>query len=133
MPWKPVATLLVGITAAARADIIFVGPEDISGFGFGNNPRALTIQSHGPGSNSESGCIAPNGSGGLINRSAACAPSDGVTRGDEQNPIGFPKQAAPSLTSLGITSASQIGILFDAVQPRNANNNVVTPSELQAA
>lgn len=38
--------------------------------------------------------------------------------GDELSPIGFPKQAAPTLLSLGITDASQIGILFDAVQPQ---------------
>jgi hypothetical protein len=50
--------------------------------------------------------------------------------GDEANPIGFPKQAAPSLNSLGITNASQIGILFDAVQPQNTGNNTVTINDL---
>ena len=39
--------------------------------------------------------------------------------GDEQNPIKFPKQAAPTVSSLGITSGNQIGILFDAIQPQN--------------
>jgi hypothetical protein len=70
------------------------------------------------------------GSGGLIAGSGACAPLDGVVGGDEQNPIGFPKQAAPTLSSLGITNANQIGILFDAVQPQNGNNSVVTINDL---
>lgn len=126
--------ILAGITMLApsptSADVVFAGAKDISGFGFGNYPRALTIQSHGPSNNSESGCIAPNGSGGLTAGASACAPSDGVVGGDEQNPIKFPKQAAPTLSSLGITSGSQVGILFDAVQPQNSNNNVVTIDDL---
>ncbi len=115
------------LSSVALADsIVFSGPLVITGNGFGNNPRALTIQSHGPANNSESGCIAP----GLVSGSSACAPGNGVTGGDEASPIGFPKQAAPSLSSLGITSGSQIGILFDAVQPQNSNNNVVNINDL---
>jgi|SRR5579864_2481083 len=125
------ALALAALTSsAALADLILIGPEVIGGAGFGNLPRALTIQSHGPSQNSESGCIAPDGSGGLIAGGGACAPLDGDIGGDEQNPINFPKQAAPSLSSLGITNANQIGILFDAVQPQNANNNVVTINDL---
>ncbi len=115
------------LSSAAWADsIILAGPVAISGFGFGNNPRALTIQSHGPRNNSEQGCIAP----GLISGSGACAPADGLVGGDEASPLGFPKQAAPTLSSLGINSGSQIGILFDAVQPQNSNNNLVTIDDL---
>jgi PEP-CTERM motif len=98
----------------------------LSGNGFGANTTALTIQSHGPASNSESGCIAP----GLIGGGSACAPGDGVVGGSESSPIGFPKQAAPSLSSLGITSGSQIGILFDGVQPQSGNNNVLNINDL---
>jgi hypothetical protein len=114
----------------ALANLILVGPEVIGGSGFGALPRVLTIQSHGPSQNSESGCIAPDGSGGLIAGGGACAALDGVVGGNEQNPIGFPKQSAPSLSSLGITSGNQVGILFDGVQPQNANNNVVTINDL---
>jgi hypothetical protein len=123
---------VAGVVASrpAMADLILVGPEVVSGSGFGALPRALTIQSHGPNQNSESGCIAPDGGGGLIAGSGACAPLDGVTGGNEQNPIGFPKQAAPTLSALGITNANQIGILFDAVQPQNGNNSVVTINDL---
>jgi hypothetical protein len=34
------------------------------------------------------------------------------------------------LSSLGITNASQIGILFDAIQPQNASNITVTINDL---
>ncbi|GAC1414915.1 MAG: hypothetical protein NVSMB62_01510 [Acidobacteriaceae bacterium] len=109
------------MSSAAWADsIVLFGPFDVSGNGFGNNPRALTIQSHGPKQTTESGCIAP----GLIGGSSACAPGDGVTGGDESSPLKFPKQAAPTLSSLGITNGNQIGILFDAVQPQNGNSKV---------
>ncbi len=131
---KPIFVALIGLMAVASlpvyADLIFVGEVTLTGSGFGALPRALTIQSHGPGQNVESGCIAPNGSGGLIAGNGACAPLDGDLGGDEQNPIGFPKQSAPTLSSLGITNAHKIGILFDAVQPQNANNNVVTINDL---
>ena len=115
------------LSSAAWADsIVLAGPVALSGFGFGNDPRALTIQSHGPRNNSEQGCIAP----GLTSGSSACAPADGLVGGNESSPLGFPKQAAPTLSSLGITNGSQIGILFDAVQPQNSNNNMVTINDL---
>ena len=130
---KRVAVVLLGMGllgtagSVARADsIVFSGPMVVTGFGFGNDPRVLTIQSHGPSSNSESGCIAP----GLIAGAAACAPADGLQGGNEESPTGFPKQGAPTLASLGITNGNQIGILFDAVQPQSSNNNVVTINDL---
>ncbi|HET7085484.1 MAG TPA: hypothetical protein VFI23_11985 [Rhizomicrobium sp.] len=106
----------------ASANLIFAGQVVVGGSGFGNLPRALTIQSHGPGTNTESGCIAP---GPVVGGCVA-----GSIGGDETSPIGFPKQSAPTLSSLGITSASQIGILFDAVQPQHANNATVTINDL---
>ena len=121
------AFALTLISSAAWADsIVLSGPVSLSGNGFGANTTALTIQSHGPGSNSESGCIAP----GLVAGSGACASGNGAVGGSEASPIGFPKQAAPSLSSLGITSGNQIGILFDGVQPQSGNNNVVDINDL---
>jgi len=100
--------------------IIFAGQDNIKGAGFGHMPRALTIQSSGgPHNTTESGCIAP----GLIAGNSACANTSKDVGGDEQNPIKFPKQAAPTVKSLGITSGSQIGILFDAIQPQGSKKN----------
>ena len=118
------------VAPPAHASIILVGPLSLTGNGFGADPRALTVQSHGPGQTTESGCIAPDGGGGLITGSSACASGVRNVGGDEAPPAGFPKQAAPTLSSLGITNGSQIGILFDAVQPQNANNDVVTINDL---
>lgn len=119
---------LAFLSSAAFADsIVLVGPLVVKGFGFGADPRSLTIQSHGPGNNSEQGCIAP----GLIEGASACANSvDGLVGGDEAPPLGFPKQAAPSLSSLGITNGDQIGILFDADQPQDDTDATVTINDL---
>jgi len=124
------AAALALLAQPAHASIIFDGALNISGFGFGNNPRALTVQSHSPSQTMESGCIAPSGGGGLAKGSGACANTAKDVGGDEAPPLGFPKQAAPSLSSLGITSGSQVGILFDAIQPQNANNPIVTINDL---
>jgi len=129
LAWIVVLVLSFGLSTAF-ADIILVGPEERTGSGFGNLPRALTLQSHGPSSNTESGCIAPDGSGGLIQGHSACSPLSPNVGGDEAPPLGFPKQAAPSLLDLNITSANQIGILFDAVQPQNPPNDIVTINDL---
>lgn len=47
--------------------------------------------------------------------------------GDEPNPHGFPKHSAPTLGSLGITSASQLVIVFDATEPAG---NLITVDQL---
>ena len=126
--WTLAVSLGIGVSTAS-ASLILVGPEEQKGSGFGNLPRALTVQSHGPSVNVESGCIAPDGSGGFIAGSSACGSAANVG-GDEAPPIDFPKQDAPSLTGLGITDASQIGILFDAVQPQNPPNQIVNIDNL---
>ena len=111
------AVAAIMIAPAAWADsLTLAGTVSVSGNGFGSMSRALSIQSHGSAT-VESGCIAPSG-GGLISGATACAVGDGVVGGNEAPPIGFPKQAAPTLSSLSITNGNQIGIMFDAVQPQ---------------
>ncbi len=120
---------LAFLSSAAWADsIVLSGPVVVKGFGFGADPRDLTIQSHGPKNNSEQGCIAPGSP--LGEGSGACAPADGLVGGDEASPDKSPKQGAPSLTSLGITDGSQIGILFDADQPQDDSDATVTINDL---
>ena len=132
----PVMSAVLGLATAAAtirpalADIIFEGTDVVGGAGFGALPRALTIQSHGPGETVESGCIAPDGVGGLIEGNSACANTALDVGGNEAPPLGFPKQSAPTLSSLGITQGSQVGILFDAIQPQNTGNKVVTVEDL---
>jgi hypothetical protein len=48
---------------------------------------------------------------------SACDSGMGNVGGNEPDPHGFPKFNTPTLSSLSITDASQIGIIFDATQP----------------
>ena len=113
---------VVGTCPAWADGLNLVGMVSTSGNGFGGNGRSLTIDSN---KMIESGCIAP----GLTAGPSACYSSANVG-GDEANPIAFPKQAAPTLSSLGITQASQVGILFDAVQPQHSGNSSVDVNNL---
>jgi hypothetical protein len=123
-----VAALSFGVSTAF-ADLVLVGPLNLTGSGFGALPRALTLQSHGPSANTESGCIKPDGSGGLSEGSGACGSARDVG-GDETPPLGHPKEAAPSLVDLRITSGGQIGVLFDVIQSQNGSLDVVTIDDL---
>jgi hypothetical protein len=116
---------LLASASAAHASTItydaFTNPVVIplGGQGFGNTFTVLTVQdSKSP----ESGCIAPNGSGGAV--AGVCGgektlngAGTTVTGGNESNPIGPPKQRAPSLGDLGITSANQVGIIWNGGTP----------------
>lgn len=113
------AFALVGSAPAWADGLVLAGPMNLTAFGFGNAPRALTLQATG-GMSVEAGCVAP----GIVVGSAACAPMTAhnpadFSNGTEAHPYGFPKQSTPTLASLGITSGSQVGIVFDAIQPQN--------------
>lgn len=113
------AFVVLGSAPFARADsIVYGGTINIGAFGFGNDPRSLTVDNTGHQATTESGCIAP----GLTEGSGACAPGDGATGGDEAPPLKFPKQAAPTIGELGITNANQLTILFDGVQDQGGKD-----------
>lgn len=128
------------LSATATASLIY-DPTVIllSGQGFGNAPRDLTIQETGPGANGvESGCVGVSTTGAIIFGSTACgnplllnddaviAPNGlAPAGGDEPNPLADnAKYGIPTLGSLGITSANQIGILFNATEPGGDSANV---------
>jgi hypothetical protein len=94
------------------ADIILGGPDVIYGVGFGSDPRILTIQNTG----TESGCNSWSG-GSMTVGASACDSGLGNAGGDEPNPHSSPKFTIPTLSSLSITNAGQIGIAFNATQP----------------
>jgi hypothetical protein len=111
--------VLAFLSSAALADgLVRVGPIVVSGFGFGPAPRDLTIELYGPSNNSGQGCIGP----GSVEGSGACGPVDGLIGEDESSPLDFPE--------LGSTNADLIGTLFDAVQPQNSNDNLITIKNL---
>jgi hypothetical protein len=119
----------------ASASLIYDASVNVSGQGFGNAPRALTIQ-RTPGTvGTESGCVGWS-SGGIVVGTGGCMGMDaahdgnGVINagGDEPSPrTDNQKYGAPSAGSLGITDASQIGILFNATEPAG---NALTITDL---
>src|SRR5882672_11133036 len=88
------AALLFFASEKATASLIFDSSVHLSAQGFGNAPRALTIQATGQGGSTESGCVGVNGGGGIVVGAGGCIPSasvhdsNGVTNvgGDEPNP-----------------------------------------------
>lgn len=135
MKYKKVMAGLVGciLSATASASLVYDSTIQVSGQGFGAVPRHLTIQETGPGQNgTESGCVGVNSSGGIVVGPAGCtgdaqiAPNGVIpTGGDEPSPLNDnQKYGIPTLGSLGITNASQIGILFNATEPSGDSINV---------
>ncbi len=116
----------------ASASLIFDSSKFLSGQGFGNAPRDLTVQGQG-NNTTESGCVGVSGTGSITFGAAACTPnasvhdSNGVanTGGDETPPLADnQKFGIPTLGSLGITSASDIGIVFNGTEPAGNQANV---------
>jgi hypothetical protein len=126
---KHAGTLLAGLalaSAAANANIIYLGTTSLGGQGFGNAPTLLTIQRTGNStspSNTESGAIS------VVNGSlAAIKPGvddelvymgNSITNlgGDEVNPVGNnQKFGIPTLSELNWGSASQVKLIFNATE-----------------
>ncbi|MES2831831.1 MAG: PEP-CTERM sorting domain-containing protein [Pseudomonadota bacterium] len=131
------ATLLVGITFAlpgtASAGLIFQSAILASAQGFGNAPRDLTLQSTGR-SVTESGSVGVAAGGGITFGTpisdASVFLGNGISTlsgtADMADPLADnQKYGIPTIGSLGITSANQIGILFNATEPGGDSINVV--------
>ena len=124
---------------AASASLIFDSTIDVTAQGFGNNPRLLTLQERGQGDDVQSGCVAA-GSGGSISIGSGSCISDGqvfkgngVTNvgGDEVNPqADNQKFGIPSLSELGFQDASDIGLLFNAIEPGGGGKNDVNVNDV---
>jgi hypothetical protein len=113
----------------ASASLIFDATIPVSGVGFGNIPRDLTIQGN-PNKTTESGCVSIT-SGGAI--AFTCRGTDasndpnGVipVGGDDPPPLADnQKYGIPTAASLGITQASQIQIIADFTEPNGNSANV---------
>lgn len=122
------AAMGIGLFPAnpASASLVFDSSILLGAQGFGNAPRDLTIQRTGRITSPESGCVGVSGTGTIVIGGAACISDalvnagNGVTNigGDEPNPqADNQKYGIPTASSLGITDASQIGVLFNATEP----------------
>src|SRR5690349_9174901 len=102
-------------SAPASASLVLVGPNEFQGTGLGTVNTVLTLQSAGS-SSSESGSVAPNASGSPV-------PSGDALQGTSQ--IG-----TPTFSSLGLTNASDLRIIFNAQEPGNTAANSIILSNL---
>ena len=132
------AGALVAFPQAASASLIFDSTIDVTAQGFGNAPRLLTLQERGQGDDVESGCVAAT-SGGISIGSGACISDSQVfqgngltnTGGDEVNPqADNQKFGIPTIGELGFEDASDIGLLFNAVEPGGAAKNDVNVNDV---
>lgn len=132
------AAALFAAPQAASASLIFDSTIDVTGQGFGNNPRLLTLQERGNGDDVQSGCV--GASGGSISIGSSSCISDGqvfkgngITNvgGDEVNPqADNQKFGIPTLGELGFQDASDIGLLFNAIEPGGAAKNNVNVNDV---
>jgi PEP-CTERM motif len=109
----------------ASASLVYDATLSTSAQGFGAAPRVLTIQATGQ-QTVESGCVGVSGSGGIVVGTAGCRGSDAVTDPNGVVPVGGAetnpqtdnqKFGIPTTGSLGIATAADIGVLFNAVEP----------------
>jgi len=114
--------LIIAAIPNASASLVYDSAIVVTGAGFGNIPRDLTVQGQG-NDTTTSGCVGVAGSGDLTFGSCIndglVFDGNGVTNvgGDEPNPLADnQKYGAPTLAALGITNANQIQIIFDATQ-----------------
>lgn len=135
MKYKNAIAVLVGciVSAAASASLVYDATIHLTGQGFGAAPRALTIEETGRRTGTESGCVGVDSAGAIVVGPSGCNATDAVidpngvipTGGDEPNThADNQKYGIPTLGSLGITNAGQIGILFNATEPGGDSINV---------
>ena len=106
----------------ARADVVFVGPVDMSGTGFGNRITVMTMQATGTQLGSiESGCVGVSDSGrtdttvqwlNTHNKTDADLCQGGNVGGFEKPPSKFPHNQTPP-----VSDASKIAVIFNSDQP----------------
>jgi hypothetical protein len=120
------ALLVLAVASVARADVVYVGPVDMSGTGFGAVNTIMTMQATGQAMGGpESGCVGVSDSGRLsstvawLNKSGQtdsdlCA--GGNLGGFEKMPSNFPHNQTYNVTFL-VSDASKIGVVFNSDQP----------------
>jgi hypothetical protein len=117
----------------AAAGLIYDNSVLLSAQGFGNAPRDLTVQRTGSVTSPESGCISAaggvlsGGSGACLGVDAAMLPNGVVNAGgDEVTPLSDnQKFGIPFESDRGITTAQDIGILFNATEPGGDGVNII--------
>lgn len=108
------ATSLTGFASAGHASLVLLGPENFQGTGLGAVNTILTITSPA-NSTTESGGVSFNG-------------TTDVRTGDTLN--GASQTLTRTIGELGLTSASSLRVVFNALEPGNAAANGITLDNL---
>jgi len=128
-----VASIAFAIPQSASASLVFDAGIQAPAQGFGNAPRDLTLQATGQADSFESGAVGVGGGGitfGAPIADASVHDANGVQTqsgvDDLPNPLADDqKYGIPTIGSLGISDASQIGVLFNATEPGGDSVNVI--------
>ena len=127
------AFIALGLPQTALASLVYESSIQTSAQGFGNAPRDLTLQATGQSDSFQSGAVGVGAGGGItfgapiLNSTVHDANTVQTQSGvdDMPNPLADDqKYGIPTIGSLGITSASQIGVLFNATEPSGNSINV---------
>jgi hypothetical protein len=127
-----VAAAAFALPQVASASLIYDSSIRLTAQGFGNAPRDLTLQATGQ-QTTESGAVGVSGTGGITFGTpipdASVFQGNGVTNASGTAAMPAPladdnKYGIPTTGSLGITSANQIGVLFNATEPGGDSVNV---------
>ncbi len=130
---KALAVAAFILPQIASASLVFDADIRATAQGFGNAPRDLTLQATGQAA-TESGCVGVSNTGaitfGTCVSDASVFAGNGVTNlngtAAMPNPLADnQKYGIPTIGSLGITSASQIGVLFNPTEPGGDSIDVI--------
>ena len=126
-----VAAAALSLPTIASASLVYDSAIQAPAQGFGTAPRDLSLQATGQAT-FESGAV--NYEGGVIGFGSPIADAlvhdgNGVTNASGTSAMPNPladdaKYGVPTLGFLGITTASQIGVLFNATEPSGNSINV---------
>lgn len=105
------AAVMALLPVQAHASLVLQSPQDFQGSGLGNVNTILTIQSPG-NSTTETGSVGR----------AVGNPND-VRTGDFQS--GASQTLTRTISSLGVTSAADLRVVFNALEPGNLQNSIL--------
>jgi hypothetical protein len=104
--------LALAVTSAQAGLIVSTQNTDLTAYGFGVAPAILTLQR----ATLEEGCVVPTNNAGGFSTSCVGGPA-GYTDLASSLVNGNNKYATPTLTALGVTSFSNLAILFNVNEP----------------
>ena len=127
-----IAAAAFALPQTASASLVYDASIVTSAQGFGNAPRDLTLQANGQDT-TESGSVGVSPTGtitfGTAILDSAVYSGNGLANLDGLSALPLPradnqKYGIPTIGSLGISFASQIGVLFNATEPGGDSVNV---------